>query len=208
MRRVTAGSNRRHLRCCPPVQWAAVALQARQSPWSSAGPTDHAEPVDVVVESRSLIEPPLALAQRENSTVRSPKSAVSPRPPRRESSAARTASFLAARSFPPHIAGTAGVRVLACTCIVCPRNRVEPHVRSGFRFVQCLASCSSRSPSSPSPLPQRPLASLPARALQPAPSFLREETGCMRRSRGCMQRLQWSRPSWLRFVPSELTRPT
>ncbi len=82
------------------------------------------------------------------------------------------------------------------------------HVRAGLRFVQCFAFCSSRSPSSPSPSPRRPLLSLPAWALQPAPSFLRDEAGCMQRSRGCMWRLHWSRPSWFCFAPRAATRPT
>ena len=75
-------------------------------------------------------------------------------------------------------------------------------------LVQCLASCSSRPPSSPSPSPRRPALSLPVRALQCAPSFLRDETGCMRRSHGCIRKGHWSRPSWFCFATSEVTRPT
>ena len=79
------------LRCARSPERTAAALQVQQSPWSSTCPTHYAESVGVVVESRGRIA--LALAQRENSTVGSPKSAVSPRPPRRNSGAARTAPF-------------------------------------------------------------------------------------------------------------------
>ncbi len=159
---------------------ADAALQDQQSPCqrSSPGPADAERSVDV--ESRGRFGPPLALAQRENSTAGSPKNAVSPRPPCRNSGAARTAPFsetrAAARSFsarhPPCIVVGAVSDVGRAT-----------HVRPGLRFVQCLVSCSSRSPSSPSPSPRRP------HPLQLAPSFLRDKAGCMRRSRGCMRRL-------------------
>ena len=189
-------------RCARSPQRTAAALQVQQSPWSLACPTDHAEPVDVVVERIAL-----ALAQRENSTVGSPKNAVSPRPPRRNSGAARTAPFsetrAAARSF-----------IRTAPTVHCRGRLSDPglatHVRPGLRFVQCFASCScwSRSPSRPSLSPRRPARSLPARALQLAPSFLRDEAGYTRRSRACMRRLHWSKPSWVCFAPSAVTRPT
>ena len=81
------------------------ALQVQQSPCqrSSPGPAD-AE-CSVEVESRGRLGPPLALTQRQKSTGGSPKSAVSPCPPRGDSGAARTASLLGtrlvARAFSP-----------------------------------------------------------------------------------------------------------
>ena len=188
-------------RCARSPQRTSAALQVQQSPWSLACPTDHAEPVDVVVESGGRIA--LTLAQRENSAVGSPKSAVWPRLPRRNSGAARTAPFSETRA-----AARASIRTAPCIVLgaVSDLGRAT-HVRPGLRFVQCLASCSSRSPSSPSPSPRRPLRSLRARALQLARGFLRDGTSCKRRSRGCMRRLHWSRLSWFCFAPSAATRP-
>ena len=190
------------LRCARSPERTAAALQVQQSPWSSTCPTHYAESVGVVVESRGRIA--LALAQEENSTVGSPKSAVSPRPRQRNSGPSRTAPFSETRA-----AARASIRTAPCIVLgaVSDLGRAT-HVRPGSRFVQSFASCSSRSPSSPSLSPRRPLLSLPARALQLAPSFLRDEAGCMRRSRGCMRRLHWSRPSWFCFAPSAATRPT
>jgi hypothetical protein len=91
----TRGQNMQ-LRCARSPERTAAALQVQQSPRSSTCPTHHAESVGVVVVSRGRIA--LALAQRENSIVGSPKSAVSPRPPRRNSGAARTAPFSEARA--------------------------------------------------------------------------------------------------------------
>ena len=183
------------LRCARSPERTVAALQVQQSPRSSTCPTHYAESVGVVVESRGRIA--LALAQRENSTVGSPKSAVSPRPPRRNSCAARTAPF----SEPGQLPAPLSARTVYCRGRRLSGPCVEPrmHVRPGLRFVQGLASCSSLSPSSCSP---------PARALQLAPSFLRDEAGCMRRSHGCIRRLHWSRPSWFCFAPTEVTIPT
>ncbi len=120
------------------------ALQVLQSPcqWSSPGPAD-AE-CSVVAESRCRIAPPLALTQREKFTAGSPKSAVSPCPPRRDRDAARTESFLGTRAvahslFSTH--GTVYAHVLHAPCIVLGAwldPGPSPHVRAGWRFVQCF----------------------------------------------------------------------
>jgi len=118
------------------------ALKVRQSPcqWPSPGPTDTERPVDV--ESRARIGPPLAFARREKSTAGSRKCAVSPCPPRRDSDAARTASFLGTRAVARSF--------LSARHCVCPRlcmhrvlssvRALDPgratHVRPGLRFVQ------------------------------------------------------------------------
>ena len=99
-------------RCGCSPQRTAAALQVQQSPWSLACPTDHAEPVDVVVERIAL-----ALAQRENSTVGSPKNAVSPRPPRRNSGAARTAPFSETRAGSRSFIRTARCIVVGAVCL-------------------------------------------------------------------------------------------
>ncbi len=119
------------------------ALKVRQSPcqWPSPGPTDTERPVDV--ESRARIGPPLAFTRREKSTAGSRKCAVSPCPPRRDSGAARTASFLGTRAVARSF--------LSARHCVCPRlcmhrvlsssvRALDPgratQVRPGLRFVQ------------------------------------------------------------------------
>ena len=74
------------------------ALQVQQSPCQRSSPRLADAEFSVNVESGGRIGPPLALTQREKSAVGSPKSAVSPRPPRRDSGATRTAFFLGTRA--------------------------------------------------------------------------------------------------------------
>ena len=133
------------LTCARSPERTAAALQVQQSPRSSTCPTHYAESVGVVVESRGRIA--LALAQRENSTVGSPKSAVSPRPPRRNSGAARTAPFSETRAASRSFIRTARCIVVgfvcldlvsshACTCDpACGSCRVWRRARRCLRFL-------------------------------------------------------------------------
>ena len=131
---------------------AADGAQVQQSPCqrSSPGPTD-AE-CSVEVESRGRLGPPLALTQRQKSTGGSPKSAVSPCPPRGDSGAARTASLLGtrlvARAFSPALPVPASCMHRALSWVR-SRTWIEPRT--------CDPACGLCSVSRPARRSLRPL---------------------------------------------------